>query len=131
MGRSGRGDQRTTITRWDTVLRALAAEPRRELLVSLLEAPAERDLSLPEAANPPHTLREPRRLSSELIHCHLPVLADAGLIEWERDPLPARRGPRFEEAAAVVSALRDERDEFPRALRTDALVVDHEARRER
>jgi len=109
-------DKREMIERWDTVFRSLAAEPRRQLVVSLMEAPQDRELSLPEAANPPSLLMEPATLYSELIHVHLPVLEDAGLIEWEREPLCARRGPQFAEAASVIESIHANADELPRSL---------------
>lgn len=110
-------DRQTTIERWNTVLRALAAEPRRQLVASLMDAPPDRELSLPEAANPPSLLTERESLYSELIHSHLPMLADADLIEWERKPLCARRGPKFDEAAAIVRSVHECDDDLPPTLR--------------
>lgn len=109
-------DKRTTIERWNTVLRALAAAPRRQLVVSLMEAPPDRELSLPEAANPSQLLREPELLYSELIHSHLPVLEKAGLIEWQREPLCAKRGPKFEEAAAIIQSVYENAGALPGTL---------------
>jgi hypothetical protein len=109
-------DKRKMIERWDTVFRSLAAEPRRQLVVSLIEAPQDRELSLPEAANPPSLLIEPATLYSELIHVHLPVLEDAGVIEWEREPLCVRRGPQFREAASVIESIHANADELPGSL---------------
>ena len=101
---------------WDRLFRALSAEPRRQVIVALLEAPADRELSLPEAANPPYALRDPEELYLELIHSHLPVLADGGYVEWESDPLCVCRGPRFAEVATVFEALYDSATEIPDRL---------------
>lgn len=108
--------KRRAIERRNTVFRVLSAEPRRQLVLSLMDAPPHRELSLPEAANPPALLREPEALYSELLHSHLPVLEDAGLVEWDRDPLCAKRGPNFDEAAGVMAALRASADDLPQTL---------------
>jgi hypothetical protein len=98
------------------VFNALSAEPRRQIIVALLEAPPGRELPLPEAANPPYALREPENLYIEVQHRHLPVLADEGYVEWERDPLSVSRGPNFEEAAVVMKALQERADSIPDRL---------------
>jgi len=101
---------------WDRLFGALSAEPRRQIIVALLEAPPGRELPLPEAANPPYALRDPEGLYIELEHSHLPVLADGGYVEWERNPLSVSRGPNFEEAAIVLEALQERADEIPDRL---------------
>ena len=116
------------IERWDTIFRALTAEPRRQLVVALMEAPAERELSLPEAANPPYLLRDPESLYSELIHSHLPCLESAGLIEWQREPLCATRGPRFEEVATVMQSLQENASTLPPSLRDGCQRLEEHAR---
>jgi hypothetical protein len=42
-------------------------------------------------------------------------MANAGFIEWEERPFYVRRGPRFEEVAAVIMAI-DTYEEFPQHL---------------
>lgn len=106
----------TMIDRWDTVFGTLAAEPRRQIVVSLLEAPPDRALSLPEAANPSYLLQDPERLTIELVNSHLPALSDADLVRWERSPLTVRRGPVFEEAAIVFEALHTCAEDIPPRL---------------
>jgi|AntRauTorcE11898_2_1112593.scaffolds.fasta_scaffold31980_2 hypothetical protein len=101
---------------WDQLFAALAAEPRRQIIVSLLEAPPDRCLSLPEAANPPYALRDPEELSVELFHSHLPVLAAGDYVEWSEDPLCVGRGPNFEEAAVVFRSLFDHVSDIPHRL---------------
>ena len=104
------------IERWDTVFQALGAEPRRQIVLSLMEAPEDRALSLPEAANPSYLREDPTELTTELIHSHLPELADGGFVEWESEPFTVSRGPAFEEAAIVFEALQDRADAIPPQL---------------
>jgi len=109
---------REVIEGWNAVFEALSAEPRRQLVVSLLDAPAGETVSLPESArnpNIPVTLEEFRL---QLIHRHLPKLAEQGFVEWEEDPLVASRGPRFDEVAAVLKAIQENSRDVP-----DSLVV--------
>ncbi len=104
------------IERWDGVFGALAAEPRRQIVLSLSEAPPDRRLSLPQAANPPYMLRDPEPLAVELRHTHLPVLTDEELIVWDADPFQVGRGSRFDEVATVMEAVWDRADRIPDAL---------------
>lgn len=130
MSGTSTSDKRQMIERWDTIFRALTAEPRRQLVVSLLEAPPGRELSLPEAANPPYLLRDPESLYSELIHSHLPLLENAGLIEWQREPLCAKRGPQFEEAATVIEAIQQNASTLPPSLREGCQRLEEQKRRQ-
>jgi len=110
----GRAEQ--MIEGWNEVFRALTAEPRRQIVVALMEAPPDRKLSLPEAANPPYLLRDPEQLYLDLVHTHLPVLAERGFVEWEHDPLSVERGPAFEEVEIVFEALQAIADDIPAQL---------------
>lgn len=123
-------DRRRMIERWNTIFRALTAEPRRQLVVSLMEAKPGRELSLPEAANPPYLLRDPETLYSELIHSHLPVLEDAGLIEWRREPLCAKRGPQFAEVATVIEAIHHNASALPPSLREGCQRLEEHSQRQ-
>jgi hypothetical protein len=102
--------------RWNRVFGSLTAEPRRQMVVALMETPPGRELSLPQAANPPYLLRDPEELYVELIHSHLPALAEHGFVEWDREPLRVRRGPAFDEVAVVFEALHAHADEIPLRL---------------
>ena len=104
--------------RWDTVFKSLSAEPRRQLLVSLLDAPPDQSVPLPESAAMPNRPSDPDVLRTELYHAHLPMLAEYGFIKWETDPLVATRGPQFDEAAVVLEALHSSAASIP-----DALVI--------
>ncbi|ELY57726.1 hypothetical protein [Natronolimnohabitans innermongolicus] len=109
---------RRAIDRWDRVFEALSAEPRRQLIISLLDASREQSVSLPAQAMNPNVPADPERLRLELQHVHLPMLATMEFVEWETDPLRASRGPRFEDAAAVFEALHTNAAALP-----DRLVV--------
>lgn len=109
-------DGERVIEGWDTLFRALSAEPRRQIIVTLMDTPPDRELILPEAANPSFALRDPQKLYVELKHSHLPVLSSPGYVEWDTDPLRVRRGPNFEAAAAVFRALKDRADDIPDRL---------------
>jgi hypothetical protein len=101
--------------RWETIFQTLVWGTRRQIVGSLLEAPPDEEQSLPEAANPPDNRIDPSTLYSNLVHNHLPMMEKAGFIEWEETPFCVRRGPRFEEVAAVIMAI-DTYEEFPQHL---------------
>jgi hypothetical protein len=109
---------RRVVEGWDRVFSALSAEPRRQLIVSLLDAPPNQSVSLPESATNPNIPADPEQLRLELSHRHLPMLADLGFLEWERDPLIASRGPKFDEVAVVFNALHATATDIP-----DSLVI--------
>ncbi len=106
------------IERWDTVFKALAAEPRRQIIVSLSDESPDTAVELPENAMNPNVPVDFETLERDLHHRHLPLLAKAELVEWESEPLRARRGPKFEEAAIVIESLQSSPREIP-----DSLVV--------
>lgn len=102
--------------RWDRVFRTLSAEPRRQVILSLMEAPPGQGVTLPEAAEPPDADVDRDDFEVTLRHQHLPMLADAGYVRWSDAPFSVRRGPYFEEAAAIVESFRANVDELPERL---------------
>lgn len=48
-----------------------------------------------------------------LEHIHLPKLADAGFIDWDRTRQVVRPGPRFDEIAPVIELLLRHRHQPP------------------
>lgn len=78
MDTSGAGE--SAIERWDELHQVLASQERRMVIYSLMDAPQERRLPLPEAAMPPESTWDPERMSTCLRHNHLPQLAEAGYI---------------------------------------------------
>ncbi|SFB84410.1 hypothetical protein SAMN05444422_102348 [Halobiforma haloterrestris] len=103
---------------WNRVFEALAAEPRRQLVVSLLDASPDATVPLPESAVNPNAPTDPDVLRRELHHQHLPILADGGFVEWDSEPLVASRGPNFDEIAAVIESLQSSATSVP-----DSLVI--------
>ncbi len=106
------------IGKWNHVFEALSAEPRRQLIVSLLDAASGQSVSLPENAMNPNIPTDPEKLRQELHHIHLPLLADQEFINWETEPLVASRGPQFDEIAVVFDALHATATDIP-----DSLVI--------
>jgi hypothetical protein len=105
--------------RWDSAFKALAAAPRRELVVRLQECAAGESVSLPDAAIRPDAPVDRERLALALHHQHLPRLANSGYVRWTDEPFRARRGPRFAEIATVLEAIADAADRFPAAMDAD------------
>lgn len=109
--------------RWDRAFTVLAAEPRREIIRSLLDVPRERRLPLPEAAESPNQSRGSETFTLQLRHHHLPKLAEAGYIRWESDPFCVQRGPNFEEPAFFIEAVLGSKDEIPVSLIKNCRVL--------
>lgn len=112
--RSENGER--VVERWDRCFKAVSAEPRRQIIASLLEAPPDRSVSLPESAINPNIPVDTETLRVALHHNHLPMLAERGYIEWGSEPFEAFRGPRFEEVAAIFEALYSTASEIPESL---------------
>lgn len=119
----GPTDDREWAARWDQLFEVLSAEPRREIVNSLLDEPRERRLPLPEAAVSPNQSVDHETLAIELRHHHLPKLADAGYVRWEEDPFCVQRGPYFDEPALIVETVTESMDEIPDSLMDDCKVL--------
>ncbi|MFC3959814.1 hypothetical protein [Halovivax cerinus] len=115
--------ERAWAERWDRLYDALSAEPRREVIISLLEAPPEQGLPLPDAAVSPNQTVDPDTLAVQLRHHHLPVLSDGGYVDWDRDAFVVERGPNFAEPAFVVDTLLQARAEMPTSLTDKCRVL--------
>jgi len=101
--------------RWRGIYRVLSEAPRRQIIGSLLEASPDQSLRLPEAANIPEYRLDPEVLQLNLVHHHLPLMEEYDFIEWQRTPPSVKRGPAFQEVAAVLLAI-DTYEEFPQHL---------------
>lgn len=102
--------------RWDQFMYLLAAQPRRQVISSLMEGSQGDHLPLPEAAMTPEIDRDPERFAVTLRNHHLPMLAEADYIEWMSDPFRVSRGTRFDEPATVMDLLLSHGTELSPAL---------------
>ena len=56
---------------------------------------------------------DPEEIRVQLIHNHLPKLAEAGYIEWDRDTGEISKGPRFDEIKPLLDLIQNHADELP------------------
>jgi len=49
----------------------------------------------------------------QLVHNHLPRLAEAGYIEWDRDAGTISKGPRYDEIRPLLELMENHADELP------------------
>lgn len=109
--------------RWNQLFDALSAEPRREIIKSLIDVPQERRLPLPEAAESPNQSMDSETLEIELRHHHLPKLAEGGYVRWEGEPFCVQRGPNFAEPAFIVENVLESVDEIPQPLVNNCKII--------
>jgi len=93
-------------------LSALADPYRRQLLLALLDHNPQDDddrdpLNIVEGGE------EPEVLETELVHAHLPKLADMEYITWDRTENTISRGPKWEQIAPLLELIHENRDELP------------------
>lgn len=94
----------------DESLTALSHPLRRHVIAFLArEGPTESEAYEPEDFL--GTGDERRRI--ELYHRHLPMLDDAGIVDWEPEAGRVTRGPRFEDVLTIVESVRENCDELP------------------
>lgn len=109
-------DEMTIYDRWDQFMYLLSAQPRRQIISTLMDASGQDARPLPDAAITPDLPVEPERLQVKLRQIHLPLLADAEYIQWTQEPFQVRRGPRFAEPSSVMEVLRSAEDRLAPAL---------------
>lgn len=114
-------DEDSTVTHWDRCLSLLSAQPRRNIVLSLMETPPQQRVSLPDAALTADRSEKRDGFILELEHDHLPKLANVDYIRWERDPFCARRGTRFEEPAGMMRVLLSSKNKLPPSLQPEFL----------
>ncbi|WP_277543159.1 transcriptional regulator [Haloarcula laminariae] len=98
--------------RLTSAFRALESPYRRQLLVALSEENPQDD----EDCDPLDIIapdEEPDVLETELVHHHLPMLEEAGYIEWEQESHTIRRGPNWGEIGPLIELMNNHRDELP------------------
>jgi hypothetical protein len=82
----------------DSAYLALADASRRSVLCELLDG---QQIELTSVLTDGGNEDDKRRVG--LHHRHLPMLADAGYVEWDRESGQVRRGPRFDEVEPLVA----------------------------
>lgn len=117
------------VSRWDRVFTALSAEPRRQIVDELMTVPAGESIPLPDAAANSNASTDPDRLRLGLRHRHLPLLEEAGLVEWETDPFRAYRGRDFEAVSVVLESLYENAERIPDRLVSGCRRLEHERER--
>lgn len=109
-------DHMTIYDRWDQFMHLLSAQPRRQIIVSLMDQPNHGLLPLPEAAITPDISVDPDRFEIKLRQVHVPVLAKADYVRWRSEPFQVRRGPRFDEPSSVMQVLLSAENDLAPAL---------------
>lgn len=90
---------------FNALYRALGKPERRRILFRLLESNPNDGLFIPEDIHVGET--ELSQLHIELVHVHLPMLEEAGLIRWNRDAEHLSRGPNFADVGDVITAISE------------------------
>lgn len=93
-------------------LDALRHPKRRRLLFDLLEQ-AEGTESAAQCELASVFEYEDEESYIELVHIHLPKLADAGFVNWERGNRSVEPGPRWGDIKPVLSLIYNHLDELP------------------
>lgn len=101
--------------RTDRVLAVLRHGRRRRVLTRLADAPDGGPLRVadvrPDRVDDTGVAGEP--LATELRHVHLPKLAAAGYVEWDREAGELHLGPAYDEVGPFVDLLRANADALP------------------
>lgn len=98
--------------RLNTLFEMLSHPFRRYILLCVDDdSPCRKRELLAGATEPNGT--DPDVLTLQLRHRHLPKLAEAGYIDWDRSSETVRRGRNFEEVEPLLRYLHDHQDEIP------------------
>ncbi|MFB6079513.1 MAG: hypothetical protein ABEJ81_00700 [Haloferacaceae archaeon] len=109
MPRPGEGDRTRRGDRdpLDRAFEMLCHPRRRRILTTFAETDPGDGAFAPDAFRADG--EDPDRVGTELHHVHLPKLADAGYVDWDRDAGRVRRGPTYDEVEPLLRALIDRR----------------------
>lgn len=95
------------------MLNIVANDYRRCTLIALLERTSGTEGTTPLPDNVAIDGSDHDARLVELRHCHLPMLADSDLIEWDRNRNEIVRGERFGDVEPLLELLLTHRDELP------------------
>jgi hypothetical protein len=93
----------------DTAFELLADSYRRRLLLGLLTADQETEVSVRDIVEQ-ETLEA---LRTRMRHSHLPKLEAAGVIRWDREANAVTRGPNFEQLRPLLQLMDRHAAELP------------------
>lgn len=93
---------------WDRILDVLSHRKRRLVLFMLARGEPVTESGLQVRGS-----SDGRRSESGVRHVHLPKLAEAGYVDWNRDTGAITRGPRFDEVAPLLELIENHSDELP------------------
>jgi hypothetical protein len=110
------GGEGTIYDRWDQFMYLLSAQPRRQIITSLMDNPEQYRLPLPEAAITPEISVNKNQFEVKLRQVHLPLLAEADYVQWSTNPLQVQRGRRFDEPASAMEVLLSAEDRLASPL---------------
>lgn len=91
----------------DLAANVLRDRHRRRILLGLSAGRVEREADV--AVRRP----DPEEVESELYSTHLPMLAEEGIIEWDRETGEIRKGPNFEKVEPLLRLMEEHDDELP------------------
>lgn len=100
-------------TVWENHLSALADPYRRQLLVALLERSPQDDGDIDPLNAITYTDTKTETLRTELVHSHLPKLANLGYIDWDRDRGKLNTGSNWDEIVPLLRLIHGHQDELP------------------
>jgi hypothetical protein len=110
------GGEATIYDRWDQFMYLLSAQPRRQIITSLMNRPYEGRLPLPDAAITPDISIDKDQFEAKLRQIHVPLLAEARYVQWTSNPFQVQRGRRFDVPASVMAVLLSAEDKLAPSL---------------
>lgn len=90
---------------YDALYRAMQTPVRRRILFQLLDTNPQQALVVPEDVHVGGT--DPDELIIALVHRHLPILSEAGLIRWDREANEVHNGPNYANISELIEAVMD------------------------
>lgn len=95
----------------DSAFRLLANRYRRRLLLRFVEADPDDEVAVPDDLG--FLGEDVKTIETELHHTHLPMLSEAGVLDWDRGADSVRRGPLFDELQPLLDLLIEHHNRLP------------------